>query len=775
MTQLDRCSALRRSALSHSALALALLAFGCGGGGSGGSGGGGNGGGNPPPDNGALPTSVGVVSVAAGDGEVQVRWDARDAAGAGQAVALFRATSEGTLFQGAPEATSTGASVTVVSGLTNGTRQFFGLALSQGGSFTPTGATFDATPRAPIHVDDSSTALNPDGASPATAFPTLAQGVQAAVTAGGGNVWVAEGTYTGVALSVPAEVAVYGGFAADFVLANRNAATRTTLLRGGAATAAVELAGGTGVATLDGLTIEGGSATFGVDIDSIDARLASVVVREATSHGVRLRDTSASTSVDVEVAGCWFTDCGGNGLSLEGTFELGVFGTRFSGNTREGAALGPLRARAAIPASLRVRDSVFAANGEDGLDVKLGAPLVPGGSSSYRVTIEGSRFEENGWNGGGTTPAGARVDLDFDLVAGWSADVVVRGSSARDNRGDGLLFDLDATSSTFVHRVLSTGNAGDGLRVTSETTAGLAVVSSSVFSGNLGAGMRASGGNMPIAATHCVLAGNAGGGLVSATVTSIAASTVAWLQPTPWTGVRQHFVVAANDELTPAFDAAPVAYRRGSAFGAGLLTLTDSSGLAMGDTLEVADDGVARTISGFGAANQVSLSPSPAVVEVPASVTRHGSGSVTEAYTLAAGSTALGAGMPAPAGNVDAGPFGAPLGGAPGTEPALRPALFRVASVSPATTTTLGANTSLTVTFAGGTLDGASLTGEVRARDGAGTLLAVGASLSGADLVVTAPGGGWPSGNVTLELHAGLASTDGDTLAAPVALPFVRP
>lgn len=753
---------------------LVLLAVGCGGGG--GSDGGSGGPNNPAPvDSGALPPSIGIVSAAPGDGAVQVRWDGRDAAGIGQAVALFRSTSEGTLYQGAPVATATGGGSTVISGLSNGTRQFFGLALSHGGVFTPVGATFDVTPRAPIHVDDSSTALNPDGASPATAFSSLAAGVQAAVNAGGGNVWLAEGTYTGIALSLSSEVALFGGFAADFVLANRDAATRITTLRGGAATAAIELVGGAGVSTLDGLTIEGGSATFGVDVDSADTRLASITVSAAASHGLRLRDTSASTSVEVELAGCRFLDCGGNGLSLEGTFELAVFGCRFSGNAREGAALGPLRARASVPASLRVRDAVFAANGEDGLDVKLGAPLVPGGSSSYRVILDGARFEENGWNGGGTTPTGARVDLDFDLVAGWSAEVVLRGSTARDNRGDGFLLDLDATSSTIVHRVLAAANAGDGLRVTSESTAGLAVVSSSVFAGNLGAGIRASGGNMPVAATHCVLAGNGGGGLVSATVTSLASSTVAWLQPTPFTGTRQHFVVTASDELDPAFDLAPVSYRRGSAFGAGLVTLIDATGLALGDVLEVADDGVARTIASFGGANQVALTPSPSQLESPSSVVRHASNSVSEDYNLAAGSPAAGAGMPSPSGAVDAGPFGAPLGGAPGAEPALRPSLFRVAAVAPATTTSLGANTTLTVTFAGGTLDGASIPGEVRARDGAGNLLAIGAALNGAALSITAPGGGWPSGAVTIELHAGLGSTAGDGLVAPMALPFTRP
>jgi hypothetical protein len=764
-----------RALLQHVlAFPVLALAFACGGGGS--SGGNPGGPNNPAPiDTGDLPPSAGIVSVAAGNGAVQVRWDGRDGSGSDQQVALFAATSEGAIFAGPPVATATGAGATVVSGLTNGAPQFLRLALVDGPAFAPVGATFLVTPGPPIHVDDSSTAVSPDGATPATAFPSLAAGVQAALNAGGGNVWVAEGTYVDVGLSIPSGIALFGGFAADFVLANRDAGARTTTLRGGLATAALELTGGGGVAVVDGLVIEGGSATFAIDIDSLDARLGSVTVRDAASHGLRMRDTSASGAVDIELAGSRFLECGGNGLSLEGTFDLAVYGCRFSGNSREGAALGPLRARAGITASLRVRDSIFAANGEDGLDVKLDAPLVAGGSSSYGVAIDGSRFEENGWNGGGITPTGARIDIDFDLVPGWSADIVVRGSTARDNRGDGFLFDLDSTATAYVHRVLATANAGDGLRVTSESTAGLVVVGASIFSANLGAGVRASAGNFPVIAAHCVFAGNGGGGLVSETVTSLASSSVAWLQAAPFVGTREHFVVDATDTLMPAFAAAPVAYQRGVAFFGGLMTLADASGLALGDSLEIADDGVVRTVDAFGAANQVSLQPAPTSVESPSSVTRFGVASVTENYALAVGSPASGAGMPTPAGTLDAGPFALPLGGAPGVEPALRPTLFRAASVSPAPTTALGANTAITVTFDGGTLDGGSISNEVRARDGLGNLLVIGAALSGTDLAVSAPVGGWPSGEVTLELHAGLASTAGDDLVAPIAIPFIRP
>lgn len=77
-------------------------------------------------------------------------------------------------------------------------------------------------------VDASANSATPNGVNWATAFPTLQQGVLAAQAAGGGEVWVADGVYTGsmgnptdtdgvaagdTTLILPTGVHVYGGFA----------------------------------------------------------------------------------------------------------------------------------------------------------------------------------------------------------------------------------------------------------------------------------------------------------------------------------------------------------------------------------------------------------------------------------------------------------------------------------------------------------------------------------------------------------------------------------
>ncbi|MEQ1730929.1 MAG: hypothetical protein ABL982_21380, partial [Vicinamibacterales bacterium] len=84
-------------------------------------------------------------------------------------------------------------------------------------------------------------------------------------------------------------------------------------------------------------------------------------------------------------------------------------------------------------------------------------------------------------------------------------------------------------------------------------------------------------------------------------------------------------------------------------------------------------------------------------------------------------------------------------------------------------------NTSLAIAFAGGVLDSTSVAGRVRMLGPTGTPLGANVSAAGGFVLVSAPVGGWPSGDLTLELHAGIRSTDGDEMPAPLALPFRRP
>lgn len=757
---------------------LLVLASACGGGGGGGDDGGG-GGVTPPFDSGALPPTVGLVSAAADDGSVRVVWRAVDADGAPVAVALFGDPSPGAVYSGVPLAFGAGDGDFIVSGLTSGLRHHFGLAIDEGGgSYTPTGAVLAARPNPPFFVDAASTASSPDGLTPATAFTEPEDGVLAASGAGGGNVWIAAGDYADVALQPPAGVDLYGGFDSGLTLAGRDPAMNVTRLIGQDGAPLVELSGGGVGAVLDGLTLEGADAsTLGVDLDGTPAELRALDVSGFTGDGVRARSSSTSSVLALSLTGCRLSGNGAAGLSAQGAFDLAVHNARFSVNRAEGLALAGLVAHEGLSVALTMRDSTCFGNGDEGLDCDLVPPPVTGpGGGTWTVTIERSSFDRNGEQAAAGSDAGLDLDAGIGAVPGLEARLALRGLEARGNAGPGVRLDLDATAATIVHRLHSAGNGADGLLVASGTTAGLALVSSSACFGNQGYGVRATGGKLPVLVSHSVLAGNRLGGLASETVESAMVSSVGWLQPLLATGSFEAFGVDAGDPLLPPFQRVPVEFQRVASFISGALQVEDATTLMVGDTVAVGGDGVERTIVGFSSGHSVFVTPAPESVPLPTSFTRFPSaGPVEPDLTLAAGSPAAGAAMPDPVlGAVDAGVFGAPLGGEPGGEELTPAPLWFPVHVSPAPGSALGATDVISISFSD-PLDATSVSQlSVRVVGPLG-IVPTATSVFGDGHLELNPPGTWPSGELRLELHSGLSSTGGDPLATPLAIRFTGP
>jgi len=137
-----------------------------------------------------------------------------------------------------------------------------------------------------------------DGLTWQTAFNTLQEGVDAAFAQGGGEVWVAEGTYdeprgavTG-ALVLRDVVKLYGGFNGDeVILGQRSPQANQTIIEGADARngdPAYHVVTGANNATLDGFTIRGGRANG-----------AGTLGQGAGLYGV---------AVSMTVANCTFTD-----------------------------------------------------------------------------------------------------------------------------------------------------------------------------------------------------------------------------------------------------------------------------------------------------------------------------------------------------------------------------------------------------------------------------------------------------------------------------------
>ena len=483
---------LRLSRFAPPALGLvASLAAACGGGG------GGSGPDNPPPpppaDSGSLPNTVSLVSAAAGNQAVRLAWRAQDPDGNTVPVALFGAGSSGAVYSGSPIATPSGNAFTV-GGLTNGQPRYFGLALDLGGgNYQPAGEILYARPAPPFYVDAASTAgAAADGLTPATAYTTPIEGALLALTMGGGNVWIAGGDYADVSLPLFPGVDLYGGFDATLTLAGRDPDANPTRFVGSQGNSIIEVRnGGTGAA-IDGLVLDGaGVAKFGIDVDESPVELRNVEIADCSSHGIRARSASTTSVIDLCVIGSRVSANGAAGLSLDGAFGPRGPELALQHEPHRGArARRPGGARGAVGLAV-VRDSIFFGNGNEGLDCDLVPPLVTGpAGADYKVLIERSVFERNGATGAPSSTSGLNLDIDFELIAGWKAEITVRGCVARANEGPACASTWTRPprrSSTACH---STGNGGDGLLVSSESTPGLAVVTGSAFFGNQGYGVR---------------------------------------------------------------------------------------------------------------------------------------------------------------------------------------------------------------------------------------------------------------------------------------------
>ena len=756
---------VQRFRLSIPILSLALAAA-CGGGGGSGGGGGGQTPVDPPAGADMTPYAATLSSIAAGSGEARVHYTLP---GSGFEAALFRSTNAATVFAGTPVALS-GSSL-IVTGLPNGTTQFFGLGVrpTGGGSYTPSGAVLRARPSAPIYVDAAADPIGADGTTPATALNSLALGIATAIVSGGGNVWVKDGTYTAVLPSIGDDVHILGGFGPAFTLASRDPHAGNTVITGPAGGIFFDVRDNLLSAVIDGFSLEGQDiSSVGVDVDDGEVELRSLTINAFNDRGIRLRSSLITDELDVVVAGCSVTRNGADGLSLLGAFDLRIHGSNFDANVQEGVELDDLAALDGTTATLLIEGSRFFGNGTDGLDADLAPPLLaPATTGAFDIEIRASRFERNG-------QTGLLIDHDFESIPGFSANLRIRECIARGNGSAGIHIDGDGPGAILVHGSLVSANVGDGLVVSSDRESDLAVVSSSAFTANLGAGVRTVLPNRTVALSQCILAGNQAGGVISTGMDSGTTSSLFYLQPTPSQSTRTWFDVIETDPMGGLFTNAPEEYLRVTSVSGNQLTVAGAPALMPGVPIELNDDGESLTAD-MVVSPVITASSVPADVTAPASLAAFaGMASVDEDYTLPVGSAGLGAGMTSGA-PVDAGIFGAPIAVAPGTDVEQRRNLFYPTSSSPPPVTVLGNNQSIQIDFSRTIQAGSFDSTTVRARrTEGGPDLNIGIATSGSRLTVTAPGGGWGAGGFVIELHRGLQATDGTSMTAPVGIPYRR-
>ncbi len=118
-------------------------------------------------------------------------------------------------------------------------------------------------------VKADSTAESPDGATWETAYRNIQPAVDAASAAGGGEVWVAAGTYTGTSspiLTIKENVSVYGGFeGVETIRDARNWTANMTIIDG---SNMYQVVAGAKNSILDGFTVQNGKFVIGAGMST---------------------------------------------------------------------------------------------------------------------------------------------------------------------------------------------------------------------------------------------------------------------------------------------------------------------------------------------------------------------------------------------------------------------------------------------------------------------------------------------------------------------------
>lgn len=725
-------------------------------------------GGVPPnASSGELPPFPSLVSILGVEGGAYVRWTG--ALGTGEELAIFSGDDPDSLFEESPVFVSDEGGRQLVGGLSDDTLHWFALGrrANAGEDWRPAGPPLSARPGRPFFVRPDADPASADGLTPQTAFANPFLAILTAGVAGGGNVWLAEGEYPVGNISLLAGVHLAGGFEASFDPSERDPTLHPTILKAGTSGTLLGVLASTTPTSLDGLVLDGDqTSAVGLDSSTTPLELRGVELLRFTGRGMRLRGGESGDPVRVALVDSVFDANGGDGLSVDGAFDLSIDGCRFASNLQEGADLDSLVAPSGRTASLSVRGSVFAGNVAEGLDVDLGLPQVPvppGGD--YAVDVSLSRFEGNGLDG-------LLVDIDFETAPQWRAAIRISNSVARANGEAGFHLDLDAANDSTLFGLSSSANGTDGILISSESQTGLVPILASAAFSNGGAGARATFGNHVLAASHCAFFGNGEGALVSEVGLSTAVSSVAFLQSEAWSGTLALGSVALEPGAAPPFERAPLAVVPVVSVQGSEVRVASPVPAEEGTLFELDDDGVPRTLA-FASSQGVGLEPPPDDPS-PVSLAAFARGSsVQENLSLSADSPAAGAGLAPPfAGPVDAGPAVLLGSASPGNgAPRLRDPLTLL-SVDPPAGATLGSQASVTLVFDRELDEGRVGPAAVVVRDALGQPRSIATVVDDEEIVVLPPPGGWGRAPFALELFPAIGAKTGELLPGPLALAF---
>jgi len=547
----------------------------------------------------------------------------------------------------------------------------------------PNEAEWAALPNPVRFVDPNGPAFG-DGLTPATAYSNATLAMIGGFPLTGVNYWLAEGEYTQAAdrwgFVYPGR-SIYGGFDPTFDPLQRDPANRITKIQPDNIDAPLVVILNpptppstvavipSALTVIDGLSLEsravdigGGLVTYpafsGVRVQDAVARISNCSMIHFVSKGIDMTGDylGSGQPITVTVRNCSIEEIDGEGIAIDGhTPTMIIDNCTVRNVANEAIEAQWIHADSNTSARIEITRCVIENTGvlDEGIDLDFDEedPTSPGGSFGARIRalIRNNRIINAG-------VAGVNLDLDFDNSDGLDFRGRVEDNEIRDCVGDGVNLDGDARGTFRVARNAICGNGGAGIRMTGALGGPYARLLHNRIVGNALGGVLATGA-ITGEVRHQLFQGNRGpaltlDGAVLTVEDSILLANAGVSNPTRigWSIVHEEPAPANGVGLIledPGLESRPLFLRAATgAGGGGTVPLAGgTAGFFVGDTVELRDDGVPRTID--------SVSPGAIVVSPPTSVSAGdlvsawgSSTTVDEAEGLLVGSPAIDGGNP---------------------------------------------------------------------------------------------------------------------------------
>lgn len=643
-------------------------------------------------------------------------------------------------------------------------------------------AALDGVVAPPLYVDLAA-APGGDGSAPDRAFRAINDGVVAALgLVGGANLLVAQGSYV-EEVALLGAIHVWGGYPSGFVGARDPALHATRVTPGAGAAVGLRLFASESPTIVDGLTFDGGgSVPVGIDVRNADLCLANVQVLQFAGEGLACNSRQRISRLRlhrVALAGH-----GAEGLQATGAFRASFAQSSFSANGHEGIEFDDLSVETNDRSTLRVWRCAISGNVEDGVDAEFDELDPLSGSSSQGgtidVAIEECVVERNG-------ACGVLLDVDYDAGDGVLAQVLLRDNVVRANGGRGIELDGDQHALYVLVGNRTAANRLGGVRAGSDALDGgraTYLIANHADFGAGGAGFELFGGADALF-SHVAISGAAGRSLDGNGPARFVNGAI-WGAAAPIDATVEQSFLADGGGGAGCF-AGPVAFERApsrsfflaAVGGIDRLPLPAGAALVAGETIEIDDDGVARSVTSV-TSGEARFAPALAAPPAAGSFVAVFAGtSVAESFALPLGSSWIDRGdaleRDLDGSATDVGVLGGRLAAFAASEAGGYLPLL-VERLEPAMGSADVAPVALAVRFTK-PLDGASVDATSFAVTAAG--LAVPGSLSVAGATVTfTPTVPFTAGPLVIALGAALAADPtegGDLLALPFRFTVVVP